>query len=126
MRSLICVLFLSLGCASFEVVYQPDGPEGSTTVVKSSAYGRGCVAVDASVDGTVSVVVAQDGTSDWSISRMFAFIAEIVGQMPLIGANTNPDEMEEPDAAQGCSGIFEESNDTADGLVNTEDWNEDD
>ena len=36
----ILVMLLALGCASFEVTTA----EG--TVVKSSAYGRGCVAVD--------------------------------------------------------------------------------
>jgi hypothetical protein len=75
--------------------------------VKSSAYGRGCVAVDINPDGSTSVVVAQDGTSDWSLGRMFAFIGELAAS--VFGGGPASGEMEGPDSATGCSQIFEAS-----------------
>jgi len=95
----LLALLLALGCASFEVTTA----EG--TVVKSSAYGRGCVAVDTLPDGTASVIIAQDGTSDWSIGRMLGWIGELAA--PIFGGSNRPAGMESPSLASGCAQIME-------------------
>jgi len=90
------------GCASFEVI---DPQSGLT--VKSSAYGRGCVAVDTRLDGTISVIVAQDGTSDWSVSRALAFIADLASS--VFGGGDAADGMRGPGIENGCGQILEGS-----------------
>jgi hypothetical protein len=96
------LLLLCVGCASFEVS-TPDG-----TTVSSSAYGRGCVAVDSLPDGTISVIVAQDGTSDWSLGRMFAWIGELAS--PVFGGGQGDGNgMDGPSPVHGCSQILEDT-----------------
>ena len=94
---------LLASCASFEV----STPDGLT--IKSSAYGRGALAVDSLADGTMSIIVCQDGTSDWSIGRMFAFIGELAA--PIFGGSGQDDDMQSPDSAASCKQIVESAAD---------------
>jgi len=121
MKEIVCALVFCLGCASYEVEYIPPYPEAATILVKSHMYGRGCIAMDLALDGTVSIVVAQDGSTDWIIGRALGWIAELAA--PIFGGRNDPDQMKGTSTVQGCDGLFETGIDPANGRVWTEVWN---
>lgn len=93
------------GCASSTIEIFVPGTEIREAKVTQSFLGRGCVAVDRSVAGKISVIVQQDGSSDWSASRLLGWLGDIAGN--VFGGESRSKRMEAPDAAQGCAGVFE-------------------
>jgi hypothetical protein len=78
---------------------------------------RGCIGLDVSPEGAVSLILQQDGTSDWaSIRALAAIVPETVAvamvpvsapiQALLQGLGDRP-EMAPPDPTHGCAGILE-------------------
>lgn len=99
---------LALGCASNDVtVFKMVAGEPVPFIQIDQGFaGKGCIALDSNPDtGEASVIVQQAGTSDWSISRLFGFLGDIVGG--VFGSGRSQDEMQGPHAGmQGCEGLF--------------------
>lgn len=104
-RALVIALALSvIGCATSEVtVYRPGEATPAARIAQNFA-GRGCLAVDTSPDST-SVLIQQDGTSDWSLSRLFAMLGDVAGG--VFGGARDPQGMTGPSDAVGCRGVLE-------------------
>ena len=105
MRKILLVLLLC-SCATTEIVtYRPGTTEVAATV-KATALGRACIAVDQRpTTGRLSITVEQDGTSDWSVSRLLAWLGDIAGN--VFGGKARSDGMEGPSSRSGCAGLFE-------------------
>ena len=93
------------GCGTSSITVYRPGTSTPAASVEQHFAGRGCIAVDTAADGTTSVIVAQDGTSDWSVSRLFAFIADAAAA--VFGGSREGGPMPGPGAGSGCSQIFE-------------------
>jgi hypothetical protein len=124
MRRVFLALLLS-GCASapISLTYTPGGPgvdpELSSVEIRPEAYGRVCYAVTVAPDGTLEIVVAQDGTSDWVGLRILpSILPQIVGALLAVveapleilqAAFGGPGEPPlPPSQGSACSAIFEE------------------
>lgn len=129
----LLLLVLTLGCAGTPVTLhfstaagrEVGGYVGRPTNLLTSVevdpgfYGRGCVSVDVKQNGDVSVLIQQDGTTDWIIGRaapgalrevaiaLMGFVTkpvEILGE--LVGIEpTKPDA---PSDIHGCGGMLED------------------
>lgn len=93
-----------VGCAGASIRYQPVASEPPVLEVDPSILGRGAMVVNLRRgDDSVEVIVCQDGTSDWSVSRVVALLGEVVGY--VFGAN-DPGSMAGPDPARGCAALY--------------------
>jgi hypothetical protein len=111
MRVLIALPLIALlvGCASAPISYRPDPEKPPVLALDPNLKGRGCISVVATPD-RLEVILAQDGTSDWSLSRMFAWIGEL-GAAVFGGAPPSEAGMQGPDPTQGCAQLFETATD---------------
>lgn len=101
---LTLALALSVACAKATVVYHLPGQDQPVVEITPKIVGRGCMTVDLDRQGVLQVVVAQDGSSDWSLGRSVAWIGEL-GAAVFSGRKTG-DGMEGPDPLQGCAQLF--------------------
>ncbi len=106
------VVLLITGCASAPIRYQPDPAQPPVLEIDPGVTGRGCLYARYS-EGELEVIVAQDGTSDWSISRLFAWIGEVAGA--VFGGAASGSGMQGPDPLQGCAQLFGDGGDDGPG-----------
>jgi len=101
---LVAVLLVGCGNSGITLYRMVDGEPQPVVDIEQRFAGKGCIAVDSQGD-TVSIIVQQAGTSDWSISRAFGFLGDIVGG--VFGGSRGMDAMQGPTAGmQGCEGLF--------------------
>lgn len=111
--ALLVLSFFVVGCGSNKLVLLPPGSDQPVVQILPKGYGRLCswVTFEQTPSGTVKVdyVLAQDGTSDWSVSRLFAFVSDIVGSLPIIGGNgvRSGNAMETPSTIQACAQLVQ-------------------
>lgn len=105
LRNIFLILFLALalGCAKSPVTWQPDATKPPVLTMDPGLFGRGAIAIEATTT-TLDIVVCQDGTSDWSLSRLFAWIGELAGS--VFGGTPTTDGMKGPDPMAGCAALF--------------------
>ena len=110
----VVLLVFSLGCAGGEIAFQPDPDNPPILVLKPGFFGRGCLFVDYTDDAgvAISIVVAQDGTSDWSAFRLLDSLKDTVGS--VFGAAPG-DGMDAPSGAQGCAQFYQQGIDDSNG-----------
>ena len=75
-------------------------------MIEQTFTGRGCLAVSSTDEG-IDILIQQDGTSDWSISRLMAWIGDIAGG--VFGNDTKGEGMAGPSDSSGCNGVVEDS-----------------
>ena len=107
MRAAIPLLLLSLGCGTSTITVYRKGETTPAAVVEQSFSGRGCIAVDTTPAGKSSVIVNQDGTSDWSATRLLAFLGDMASA--VFGGGDGDGSMQGPSPYSGCSSIFEDN-----------------
>lgn len=101
---LMTPLLVGCGNSGITLYRVVDGEPQPAVEIEQRFAGKGCIAVDSQGDAA-SVIVQQAGTSDWSVSRAFGFLGDIVGG--VFGGDRGMDEMQGPAAAmQGCEGLF--------------------
>jgi hypothetical protein len=99
------VLLLGCGSSGITVYRLVEGEPQPVAEVTQKFAGKGCIAVDSRVDGSASVIVQQAGTSDWSVSRLLAYLGDTAGV--VFGGTRGAEEMQGPMAGmQGCEGLF--------------------
>ena len=105
MRTLLLALLVALaGCANSTVEY--IDPNGEPIKLTQRFGGRGCIAATTHTDGTVDVIVQQDGSSDWAGVRAIPAALQIA-LATLFGTRTeDPAEFPGPSDIQGCAGLF--------------------
>ena len=105
MRALLALLLIvGLGCVTHVVEYTPPGSDEPTLTTKSTAVGRSAMAVDTTPGGGVSAVICQDGTSDWSISRLLSDLGQLTGS---VFGGEQTDGIKGPDPASSCKQLLE-------------------
>lgn len=106
--SLLLMLLAALawlpGCAGVPLSYRPDPTQPAVLELDPGIKGRGCIYIKASPT-ELEVVLAQDGTSDWSVSRMLGWLGDL-GAAVFGGGQTSTDGMQAPDPVQGCAQLF--------------------
>lgn len=110
----ILLLTLALGCAGGSITLTPNGKDQPVVTLDPSLYGRGCLWATVEFDPdtgafSVDMVVAQDGTSDWSVGRELSFVADVVSAAPIVGGERRMDQSREPSAIDGCGQLVEQS-----------------
>jgi hypothetical protein len=96
---------LALGCAQVPITYQPDPDHPAVVSFDPSIVGRGCIYLSVE-DGDLEIIVAQDGTSDWSVARLVAWIGDVAGSV-FGGGDRSGSGIGAPDPLQGCIQLFE-------------------
>jgi len=96
----VAALAMLAGCGTGGVTtYQVLGDEMVPVMeAKQRFAGKGCMRARIEKNGDANVVVKQYGTSDWSLSRMFAWLGDVAGNLPIIGGGgtTNTAGMQGP------------------------------
>ncbi len=100
---------LLAGCASTPFEEVPTDKTESVLVLNPNLKGRGCAwtSVKRATDGSyeIEMIVAQDGTSSWSVSNMLSWLGEVAGS--IFGGSRNLDAPPGPDPLHGCEQLFE-------------------
>ncbi len=99
-----CMASLVFGCANSSVNF--TAADGSPVSVEQRFGGRGCIAVSRPVDGSVDIIIQQDGSSDWSGVRAIPALVQIA-LATLFGNRGSEDAgFAGPSDIQGCAGLF--------------------
>ena len=99
------VLLLITGCASGNLTLRPDPEQPAVLEIDPNVVGRGCLYASYE-DGKLEVMVIQDGTSDWSVTRAVSWIADVAAE--VFGAGESGSGMQGPDPIHACTYFFEE------------------
>ncbi len=104
----LALSFCVVGCGTNPIRIQPPGSEQPIIEINPRGYGRMCswVTFEQKADGTTSVdyVLAQDGTSDWSVSRLLAYVSDVVASLPIVGSGERKAEkMESSSMIEACA-----------------------
>lgn len=93
---------LLMGCATNTIKVPNPSGSGNLLEIAQEFKGRGCIAVES--DGEKSkVIVVQDGTSDWSLSRTFEFLGAAASN--VFGGSTEADQRG-PDPTEACKSVL--------------------
>jgi hypothetical protein len=110
MKTFLVILpLLVLGCAQMPLTYQPDPESVPVLSMDPNIFGRGCLYMIYE-EGSLEMVVIQDGSSDWSLSRLLAWIADVVP--PVFGGGERSGTgMAGPSDIVACASLFGGSED---------------
>jgi len=102
----LAALWWLSGCASSKVTIYRPGTAEVAAEIEQSFTGRGCIAIDQRpTTGQLSIAIEQDGTSDWSVSRLLVYLGDVAGS--VFGGERKSRTMEDAGIASGCAGLFE-------------------
>jgi len=94
-----------VGCASTELEVMRPGTTEVAARLHVSAFGRACLVVEQRpTTGHLNVMVEQDGTSDWSVSRLLGWVADVAGG--VFGGERRAREQAKPSSSSGCAGVL--------------------
>lgn len=104
-RFVTLAVLLSFGCASSTVTFMDENDRPVT--LEQEFRGRGCIAISRPKDGSVDIIVQQDGSSDWAGVRALPVLAQVALATLFGNRDTESEGFTGPSDVQGCAGLFE-------------------
>ena len=106
----ILLLAFCVGCAGTPITI--TAPDSTIIEIDPGLYGRGCswASLTQLEDGSIEidVVVAQDGSTDWSLLRLLDSVADVAG-MIFGGGQRQMDGMAGPSPTTGCAQLVDQA-----------------
>ena len=113
LKLLLLLIPLTLTFACGKSLITIPNEDGQLVTINQSMGGRGCIAVDRSPDGSLSIIVQQDASSDWAGIRALPAMVKVALTTFFGNRDTSGETgFTGPSDIQGCAGVFESTEET--------------